>query len=174
MNHAVARTPRFITVAALATGLVVAGAARASHRKGLPHPPRAAWTAAGVTVATEASSFCWNGPPDAAGIRESLCADGSGPSCGPGSRTGATTLRVPANRRVAVRVVLGFRPKDVVITLTSASGETRRLQPPARRGITFRVPASFLGTIIIFAPVRDAHIGGDAVYELCLARRAAR
>ncbi len=97
-----------------------------------------------------------------------VCADGVAPSCA-GKRT--DRLSLPSARAATVRVVLGFVPKAVFVTLTPTGGTGHDIRLPARRSLRVRVPADFTGTLTVFAPARQ---GGDAAYGICLERASAR
>lgn len=145
-------------------------AAASGGRQGVPAPPVATWTAAGSSVTTRAFTYCWNGPRDAAGVHMAVCADGVVPSCARGSVT--KRLRAPAAGAVRVRVQLGFLPRSLKIALRPSSGRVTRPRADVRRVTTFLVPEGFEGVVDLFTKPRDASLGGDAAYGVCVERRA--
>lgn len=154
----------------LALATILAGGATAVAATSLPQPPRAAWTLAGTTVLTRASTFCWSEPGPGAYSGVGLCADGTAPSCAD-PRTITPRVSAPAGRTLTARVTLGFRPKSAQVTFTTRSGRSRSIRLAPRRGLKFRVSRGFRGAISLFAVSRTKLPGGDAVYGICLTRR---
>jgi hypothetical protein len=99
-------------------------------------------------------SFCWTGQPDASGDSVGMCAD----FAGPGMRTDIPRFHVEPGQRV--RIVLGFRPAEVSLSI---GGRAIPVHPS--RTLTFRVER--LGDLELFARPPG---GGDASYVARLAR----
>lgn len=71
-----------------------------------------------------------------------------------------------------MRVTFGFRPSEVTVNHTEGLAQKTfpRQVFPSRRGIAFRVPATFAGPISLFTRV-GGDVPGDASYAICIRRR---
>lgn len=112
----------------------------------------------GRTFATPAEGYCRR---EAAGT--AFCAESDQLLCGR-----IRVVGVPAGRRIAVTVTLGFRPADVTLDFLSLDGGTRLLTVSPKRRITVRFRPQLPGVLRVVARSAAAVPGGSATYGICL------